>query len=1116
MLRRYYDHITRVLSPDYETVIIPQAAIFDIERIEEVLITGTIGINLYRPIEASMHQMRFKLYHPATPVPLSDVLPMLEHMGLRVMAEMPFEVAPEDHDHLVWIHDFAVETPDRTPVDLDRIKQPFQAAFARVWYGDMEDDGFNRLVLGARLDWREVVVLRAYGKYLRQARAAFSQRYLEDVLAGHSGIARLIIDLFVAIFDPARGEPGTAEELGRARDAVINGLREDLDRALDGVAKLDEDRILRRFINLVNATCRTTFYQYDADGRPKPYLAFKLNSGMIEDLPKPRPWREIFVYSPRVEAVHLRGGKVARGGIRWSDRREDFRTEVLGLMKAQMVKNAVIVPVGSKGGFVVKRPPREGGREALLAEGIECYKTMMRGLLDLTDNLVGGAVVPPADVVRLDDDDPYLVVAADKGTATFSDIANGIAEDYGFWLSDAFASGGSAGYDHKTMGITARGAWECVKRHFRELGRDIQTEDFTVVGIGDMSGDVFGNGMLLSEHIRLTGAFNHLHVFVDPDPDPAVSFAERRRLFDLGRGSWDRYDQELISAGGGVFPRTAKSITVTPQMRDRFGLTRGHITPNELITAMLKAETDLLWFGGIGTFIKSRDESQAEVGDKANDAVRIDGQALRCKVVGEGANLALTQLGRIEAARHGVRLNTDFIDNSGGVDTSDHEVNLKILLNRVVGEGDMTVKQRNTLLDAMTGEVADLVLRDNYLQSQALTMAVAEGPERLDQQIRFMKALEKAGQLDRAIENLPDDEDLTERLGRKEGLTRPEQAVLLAYGKITLYGDLLATALPEDPCLARDLALYFPEAVRQDYSPAIERHPLRREIVATSITNSMVNRVGATFMSEMGDKTGMGPTDIARAYIVVRDAFVLRDLWQDIEALDNRVDATQQIHMMLAIRRQIERGSGWVLRHCGEDINIGALIEHYRPGIQLLMDELDQLIHEEARAVLDARAAVLMQHGVPEPLARRIAALNVMAAGFDLIRVADHCRLGLRQVAPVYFQLGRRLGLAWLRDSAMRMPSASHWQKQAVAAIVDDLYALQSDLTVRVLEAAQACGGGEEPLDPHAVIEAWFERRRQPIERIDQLIAELRALDTVDLSMVAVANRRLRGLIAGQ
>ena len=1096
LFRRY----RQAFPTAYREATIAPAAVFDIDKIEEVVASGRIGLNLYRPIEEQEHQVRFKLYHKGGPVMLSDVLPMLEHMGLRVVAENPTEVRPADIEDAVWIHDFAAISRDGSPIPVGTVRQSFQTGFDNVWYGEVEDDAFNGLILGAGLSCAEVVILRAYAKYLLQCQVQVSRATLEATLAAYPQVARLIVRLFQAMFDPS---------VGAGRDSRVGGIRVELDHLLDAVDSLADDRNLRRFINLVGATLRTNLYQQGPDGRPKGYLSLKLDSARIEDLPLPRPWREIFVYSPRLEAVHLRGGRVARGGIRWSDRPEDFRTEVLGLMKAQMVKNGVIVPVGSKGGFVLKRAPRSGGREAMQAEAVACYQIMKRGLLDLTDNLIGTGVQPPADVIRRDDDDPYLVVAADKGTATFSDIANAISADYGFWLGDAFASGGSAGYDHKKMAITARGAWESVKRHFRELGHDTQTQPFTVIGVGDMSGDVFGNGMLLSEQIRLVAAFNHLHIFIDPDPDPVAGFAERKRLFELGRGSWDQYDAALISDGGGVFERTAKSIATTPQIRAALGTERTVMTPGELIAAMLRASVDLLWFGGIGTYVKGDDEGHAEVGDKANDALRINGSQLGARVVGEGANLGLTQRGRIDAARAGCRLNTDFIDNSAGVDCSDHEVNIKILLGSVVDAGDMTVKQRNQLLEEMTEEVAALVLRDNYLQTQALSLAMAEAGELLDQQAGFMRALEKAGRLNRAIEFLPDDEELTERLGRREGLTRPEQAVVLSYGKITLYDTLLAGNLPDDPAMEQDLHLYFPSRLHEQFRAAIGRHPLRREIIATSITNSMINRVGPTFVAEMSDRTGMGASDVARAYLIVRDSFDLRTLWSRIEGLDTQVAAAVQTHMLILTRRLVDRATAWVLRYCSDRLDIGHQVARLKPGVDILIAELDDILYDDARKVLDKRVRNLTKSGVPHELAHRVSALNVLAAAFDLIRISDTCSVSVAEVAPAYFDIGRRLGLAFLRDSATRMPASSHWQKQAVAAIIDDLYALQSDLTVRAVQSAEADTACT------AAAEAWIQRRSQPVERIDQLIAELKAMNHVDIAMLAVANRRLRGLMAG-
>ncbi len=1094
LFRRY----ASAFPTSYRELFSAESAVHDIERIERTVAQGGLGINLHRPLEAEAHELHVKIYHEGRPVPLSDVLPMLEHMDLKVITEVPFEVAAAGHAAPVWIHDFTARSQNGLSIDCAQVKETFQEALAAVWDGRMEDDGFNRLVLRAGLTAREVTVLRAYAKYLRQARIAFGQDVVESTLAAYPAIARRLVALFKARFDPAGRVPDDSAHVA------------EIERALDGVKNLDEDRILRRFVNLIRSTLRTNAYQAGPDGKPKPYLSFKLDSLAIEDLPLPRPMVEVFVYSPRMEGVHLRGGKVARGGIRWSDRREDFRTEILGLMKAQMVKNTVIVPVGSKGGFVVKRPPpAAAGREAQQAEGVECYRTLMRGLLDVTDNLdAEGAVVPPPDLVRHDGDDPYLVVAADKGTATFSDIANAVSVGHGFWLGDAFASGGSAGYDHKKMGITARGAWESVKRHFRELGRDIQAQDVTVVGVGDMSGDVFGNGMLLSRHIRLVGAFDHRHIFLDPDPDPETSWHERRRLFDLPRSSWADYDPGLLSRGGRIFERTAKALELTPEIRARFAIDRPRITPQDLIHTLLRAEVDLLWFGGIGTYVKASGESNGEVGDKANDALRVDGRDLRARVVGEGANLGVTQRGRIEAARAGVRLNTDAIDNSAGVDTSDHEVNIKILLNDVVARGDMTLKQRDQLLAAMTGEVAALVLADNYRQSQALSVAQAQGPESLEAQARFIRALEKAGRLNRAIEHLPDEEELASRQADREGLTRPELAVLLAYAKIALYDDLLASDLPDDPFMADDLLRYFPEPLHGPHADAIARHRLRREIVATSVTNSLVNRTGPTFVKEMMEKTGMGPADVARAYTIVRDAFGLRSLWTGIEALDNRVPALLQTAMILETVRLMERAVAWFLTSCPQPLDIAAETDAFRPGIETLLGGLDAFLDAEEAERLAARAAAYAGQGVPDGLARRVAALPVLAAAPDLVRIARRTNRDVAAVAAVYFMLGRRFGLEWLRGKATAAKADNHWQKQAVAALLDDLFAHQTALTVRVLEAADG-------LPAEAPVDGWIARHRAVVDRVEQLLSELRTQPHIDLAMLAVANRQLRGLTAG-
>ncbi|MDQ3497609.1 MAG: NAD-glutamate dehydrogenase, partial [Actinomycetota bacterium] len=812
LFRKYRD----AFSPGYRAGFLPRTAVSDVQRMETLKSDDDLGMSLYHPIEEPEDFLGFKLFRLGEQVSLSEILPLLEDMGVEVVDERPHEVKPAGSPP-VWIYDFGLVHEAGGELQTGEVKEIFQDAFVRAWRGAVENDGFNRLVLRARLTWREISILRAYCKYLRQTGSTFSQDYMEDALVTNQHIARLIVDLFEARLDPSRQNEAESER-----------LKQEIEEALEAVVSLDEDRILRSFLDITLATLRTNYYQSTPDGDRKPHLSFKLDPERIPGLPLPRPRFEIFVYSPRTEGVHLRGGEVARGGIRWSDRREDFRTEILGLMKAQTVKNAVIVPVGAKGGFVVKRPPSEGGREALQEEVVACYKTLIRGMLDITDNISGDEIVSPPDVTRYDDDDPYLVVAADKGTATFSDIANELSAEYDFWLGDAFASGGSVGYDHKEMGITARGAWESVSRHFRELGHDTQNEDFSVIGIGDMSGDVFGNGMLLSRHIKLVGAFNHMHIFLDPDPDPEKSFDERERLFGLPRSSWTDYDEGLLSEGGGIFPRTAKSIPLSQQVREMLSVEAESMTPTELMSAMLKAEVDLLWNGGIGTYVKASSESNAEVGDRANDVLRIDGNELGCRVVGEGGNLGFTQMGRIEYALSGGRIYMDAIDNSAGVDCSDHEVNIKILLDAIVEAGDMTEKQRNELLASMTDEVGDLVLRDNYQQTQAISQAAALAHPMVDVHARYIHALEHEGRLDRTLLFLPGDEELGERRSENKGLTAPELAILLSYSKITTYQDLLNSDAPEDPYLSQELERYFPAPLRDRFREQIHEHRLHR------------------------------------------------------------------------------------------------------------------------------------------------------------------------------------------------------------------------------------------------------------------------------------------------
>ena len=1068
-------------------------AVHDLELLEALSAGQPVRMHLYRPLEAQPGSLRFKIFQSGTPVALTSSLPMLEHMGVKVLEERPYRVEPAGKA-AVWIHDFGIYY-DGPELDLASVREKFHQAFFKVWQGEAENDDFNRLVLKAGLGWREVGLLRAYGRFLRQTGFSLSQGYMEYALAAHPEIAANLVALFRARFDPdSRQDPSATEK----------GLVEQIEAALESVAILDEDRILRRYLALVLGTLRTNFYQPAAGGAVKPYLSFKLDSARLPGLPDPRPMFEIFVYSPRVEGVHLRGGKVARGGLRWSDRMEDFRTEVLGLMKAQMVKNAVIVPVGSKGGFVVKMPPAGGDREAMLKEGISCYRTFLCGLLDLTDNLVGGKVVPPQRVVRHDGDDPYLVVAADKGTATFSDIANGVAKDYGFWLGDAFASGGSAGYDHKKMGITARGAWESAKRHFREMGKDIQTQDFTVAGIGDMSGDVFGNGMLLSRHIRLVAAFDHRHVFLDPDPDPETSFRERERVFALPRSSWADYNTKLISKGGGVWPRSAKSIALSPEVRRVLAVDAQKLTPADLIRAILKAPVDLLYNGGIGTYVKASSENHAEVGDRTNDPVRVDGRELRCKVVAEGGNLGLTQLGRIEFALAGGRVNTDAIDNSAGVDCSDHEVNIKILLDAVVADGELTVKQRNQLLADMTEEVAELVLRDNYFQNQSLFVTGARGPLLLDAQVRFIRFLEKSGRLNRAIEFLPDEEEIADRRHQGLGLTTPERSVLLAYSKIWVYQELLECDVPDDAYISTALERYFPAPLRERFREQMRRHPLRREIVATYATNSMMNRVGSTFVHRMQEEAGAAPPAVVKAYLATREVFGLVDFWRGVEALDNAVPAEVQARMLIEAGRLVVRGTLWFLREQQHLADLAASIAGLSQVRTTVARLLWESVGDKERAAQEREAGGMVEKGVPEALARETASFDLLYAALDIAAIAAASGRTAEQVCRVFFALGSRLEFPWLRQQIGTLPSDTVWQSRARAALRDDLSALQRQLVAGALQNEPALAEAGE------VIAHWESRNGSRLDRVKQVVSDLQAGGALDLSMLSVALRELR------
>ena len=1092
MARTYADSFPEAYKEDFS----PAIGAADLGLVEGLGDEG-IDIRLYRADDDSTDG-RLKVFRTGSPLSLSEVLPMLSSMGVEVVDERPYELSGIERP--TFIYEFGLRY-DRhvAPDSPDR----FQDALRAVWDGYNEIDGFNRLVLAAGLTWRQATVLRAYAKYMRQGNSPFAQDYIEGALAGNVDITRLLVRLFEARFDPAGEDADRAE-----RTAAIE---QQITTALDDVVSLDHDRILRAYLTHVRATLRTNYFQPGPGGELHRYLSFKLEPSAIPDLPEPRPSFEIFVYSPRVEGVHLRFGPVARGGLRWSDRRDDFRTEVLGLVKAQMVKNTVIVPVGAKGGFFCKQLPDPGNRDAWLAEGVACYKTFISGLLEITDNLVDGQTVPPPDVVRHDGDDSYLVVAADKGTATFSDIANGVAQDYGFWLGDAFASGGSVGYDHKAMGITARGAWVSVQRHFRERGIDCQTEDFTAVGIGDMSGDVFGNGMLCSEHTRRVAAFDHRDIVHDPTPDAATSYAERKRLFELPRSSWQDYDRSLISEGGGVFPRSMKSIPVGAAIREALGIegTVTKMTPAELMKAILQAPVDLLWNGGIGTYVKASEETHADAGDKANDAIRVNGSELRAECVGEGGNLGFTQLGRIEYAGRGGRINTDFIDNSAGVDTSDHEVNIKILLDRVVAAGELAGERRNALLAEMTDEVARLVLRDNYEQNLALANAVAHAPSLLHVHEDWMKQLERKGVLNRELEALPSSRQVRRLLEQGGQLSVPELSVLMSWTKIVLADELLASDLPDDPYCDVDLVGYFPEPVQREFLEQIRQHPLRRQIIVTQIVNDLVNGAGMTFVPRLAGETGAGAAELTRANFVAREVFGSLPLRQELETWDNTLDAGVQTRLRIQMRTLVERASRWLVANRRPPLDSQATVDHFRGPVQALMARLPELMTGREREDLEARRDAWVAQGVPEDLATRVAVLDPAYALLGIVEVAQRDGRDAADVARVHFALGERLGLPALVRRIFALPREDRWQTMARGALRDDLYAVHSQLTAQVLDTTP------DDDSASARIALWEDGDHVTVTRATGTLEEICRDDEADLARLSVGLRVVRGLLQG-
>lgn len=1080
-------------SVSYRDSFSVRTAVADIHRMASMDQQNDLAMIFHRNLEAGENAYRFKLFHWNSAINLSDVLPVLENMGLRVLSSSPHVVVRGDKQ-AIWIHDFMVECRSSEILRIDEIQSTFQEAFERIWHEDAENDGFNQLVLATGLDWREVALLRAYAKYLKQIKFAFSQSYIESTLVKHRLISSLLVKLFHNKFNPETQNESDAQS-----------VEKQILTALDSVSVLDEDLILRRYLDIVRSTLRTNYFQRSEQNEAKAYISFKVDPSLIPGIPLPLPMFEVFVYSPRVEAVHLRGGKVARGGIRWSDRREDFRTEVLGLVKAQQVKNAVIVPVGAKGGFVPKRLPINGSRDDVLAEVITCYKTFIRGLLDLTDNLISGKIVPPKDVVRKDPDDPYLVVAADKGTATFSDIANSLSAEYNFWLGDAFASGGSQGYDHKKMGITARGAWISVQRLFRELGIDPNIDTFSVIGIGDMSGDVFGNGMLRSDNILLLAAFDHRHIFIDPSPDSKLSYAERKRLFYLPRSSWGDYAKELISSGGGVFDRSLKSITITPEMKTHFSIQADKLTPTELISHLLKAKVDLIWNGGIGTYIKSSKENNSDVGDKSNDALRINGSELNARVLCEGGNLGTTQLGRIEFALKNGNLNTDFIDNAAGVDCSDHEVNLKIVLNQIVANGDLTLKQRNQLLVDMTDEVAALVLKDNYRQVQAISLAKSESVVRLGEYRRLIHGLEKDGKLNRALEFIPNDEILFERNQNKIGLTRPELAILLSYSKAVLKERLAHSDIAEDPHVAKEIALAFPQRIVETYHAGLYNHKLRKEIIATQVANGIVNFMGSTFVNRMKDASGAQSPDIARAFIAIRDVFQMNQKWEAIEALDFKVSADVQTKMMLAIIRLVRRGTRWLLRNRRTKIEVSEIIEKFAGPVESIAQKFELVLSGERKKSWEEKKQFYNEKGVPVELSSWVAGSDSLLPVLGISEAAIHCNASIEEVAAVYFGLGDRLGLYWFSQQVDALKVDSHWQALAREAYRDDLEWQQRALTISVLQMPDQTGAVFQR------IERWCLRHDVLVSRWHTMLEEIKN-SVSDFPMHAVALRELMDL----
>ncbi len=1068
----------------YRETFNPQQGAADVQHLEAAEKSARLVISFEPAPGTDSASVQLTLYSPHAPVILSDILPMIENMGLRVLTETPYCIR-NSHGFVVFLHVFELNDAAGKAPNISASKLEIEELLHRVWQGQTDNDGFNQLALAATLDWKQTTLLRASYRYLKQIRFRYSQDYVIQTLAGNPNMVRRIVRFFEAKFDP---------DIDGDRDGLISDTRLELNNGLERVTNIDEDRILSAYINLVESLLRTNYYQIHDPDQPE-RLSLKIDCRSITRMPEPRPLFEIFVFSSRVEAIHLRSGKVARGGLRWSDRPEDFRTEVLGLVKAQIVKNAVIVPVGSKGGFIVRRLA-ECAAEERSAEVVSCYQTFIRGLLDITDNRHQSALLPPQRVVRYDADDPYLVVAADKGTATFSDIANEIADEYGYWLGDAFASGGKTGYDHKGMGITARGAWESVKRLARDLDLDTQTQPFTVIGIGDMAGDVFGNGMLLSHQIRLIGAFNHKHIFIDPNPDPVSSFTERQRLFKLPQSSWEDYHGALISEGGGVWPRSAKKIELSEAAQKALGISTVALSPEELIHEMLKSPVDLLFNGGIGTYVKASFESHESVGDRANDNLRVNASELHCRIIGEGGNLGMTQHARIEFSQLGGLCHTDAIDNSAGVDTSDHEVNIKILLNAAVDAGELSISERNALLEEMTDEVAKLVLRDNYAQTQAISLASDQAVNLIHQHSRAIRQLEQTYGLDRALEALPNDEEINDRISRKQGLTRPELAVLLSHSKISTYQILLDSNVPEDPFLAEDLARYFPAILSPRFDGLMASHQLRREIIATYLTNNMINRVGPGFVMRMNELTGALPADTVRAFTAAREIFRLRECWQDIEGLDNQIRSQAQKELMHETRQLLEYATVWLLTYRPQPLDIASTVKEFRGDIDQLKRGFPRVLAASNRLTQKRRVKRYLNAQTPAPIANTVAEFAALSRGLDIAELAASGDYGIAQVASVYFDVGDRLHLQWLFERIGKLPINNHWHGLARAALRSDLVLTQRQITARIL--SRETGRGK------AAVRSWIAAHPTDHQRLEHMIADLHKSGDLDFAMLAV------------